>query len=79
MKRLIFQKRLADACVFRLVEEGCVAITAVVHVDDIFAVRLIRRCDVFRDELNLLILVSVKNLTLRWFGQGYSDDIPENV
>ena len=35
-----FQQCLADACVFRLVEEGRVAIIAVVHVDDIFAVGL---------------------------------------
>ena len=32
-----FQQYLADACVFRWVEEGRVAIIAVVHVDDIFA------------------------------------------
>ena len=51
---------LADACVFRLVEEGRVAIIAVMHVDDIFAVGLKSRCDVFRDELNRM--VPVKNL-----------------
>ena len=45
---------------FRLVEEGRVAIIAVVHVDDIFAVGLKSRCDVFRDELNRM--VPVKNL-----------------
>ena len=39
----------------RLVEEGRVAIIAVVHVDDIFAVGLKSRCDVFRDELNLVV------------------------
>ena len=38
-------------------------------VDDIFAVGLKSRCDVFRDELNLM--VHVKNLReLRWYG-GY--------
>ena len=37
------------------------------HVDDIFAVGLKIRCDVFRDELNLM--VPVKNLgELRWYG-----------
>ena len=40
LKTLGFQQCIADACVFRLVEEGCVAIIAVVHVDDIFAVEL---------------------------------------
>ena len=38
LKTLGFQRCLADACVFRLVEEGRVAIIMVVHVDDIFAV-----------------------------------------
>ena len=60
LKTLGFQQCLADACVFRLVEEGCVAIIAVVHVDDIFAIGLKSRCDVFRDELNRM--VPVKNL-----------------
>ena len=54
-------------CVFRLAEEGRVAIIAVVHVDDIFAIGLKSRCNVFRDELNRM--VPVKNLGgLRWFG-----------
>ena len=68
LKTLGFQQCLADACVFRLVEEGRVAIIAVVvHVDDIFAVGLKSRCDVFRDELNRM--VPVKNLgKLRWYG-----------
>ena len=30
---------MVDVCVFRLIEDRRVAITAVVHVDDIFAVR----------------------------------------
>ena len=47
LKTLGFQQCLEDACVFRLVEEGRVAIIAVVHVDDIFAVGLKSRCDVF--------------------------------
>ena len=54
-------------CVFRLVEEGRVAIIAVVHVDGIFAVGLKSRYDIFRDELNRM--VPVKNLGgLRWYG-----------
>ena len=67
LKRLGFQQCLADVCVFRLVGEGRVAIFAVVHVDDIFAVGLKSRCDVFRDGLNRM--VPVKNLgELRWYG-----------
>ena len=67
LNTLGFQQCLADACVFRLVEEGRIAIIAVVHVDDIFAVGLKSRCDVFRDELNRM--VPVKNLgELRWYG-----------
>ena len=60
LKTLGFQQCLADECVFRLVEEGHVAIIAAVHADDIFAVRLKSRCDLFRDELNRM--VPVKNL-----------------
>ena len=67
LKTLGFRKCLADACVFSLVEEGRVAIIAVVHVVDVFAVGLKSRCDVFRDELNRM--VPVKNLAeLRWYG-----------
>ena len=40
LKTLGFQQCLADACVFRLVEEGRVAIIVVVHVDDTIAVEL---------------------------------------
>ena len=67
VKTLGFQECLTDACVFRLVGEGRVAIIAVVHVDDIFAVGLKIRCDAFRDKLNQM--VPVKNLgELRWYG-----------
>ena len=67
LKTLGLQQCLADARVFRLVEEGRVAIIAVVLVDDIFAVRLKSRYDVFRDELNRM--VPVKKLgELRWYG-----------
>ena len=40
LKTLGSQQCLADACIFRLVEEGRAAIIAVVDVDDIFAVEL---------------------------------------
>ena len=67
LNTLGFQQYLADACVFRLVEEGRIAIIAVVYVDDVFAVGLKSRCDVFRDELNRM--VPFKNLgELRWYG-----------
>ena len=67
LNALGFQQCLADACVFRLVEEGRIAIIAVVHVDDIFAVGLKSRYDLFRDELNRM--VPVKNLgEPRWYG-----------
>ena len=38
LKRLGFEQCMTDVCVFRLIEDGRVAIIAVVHVDDIFAV-----------------------------------------
>ena len=67
LKTLCFQQCLANACVFRLVEEGRVAIIAVVHVNDIFALGLKSRCDVFRGGLNRM--VPVKNLgELRRYG-----------
>ena len=66
LKTLGFQQYLADACAFRLVKRS-VAIIAVVHVDEIFAVGLKTRCGVFRDELNRM--VPVKNLgELRGYG-----------
>ena len=37
LQRLGFEQCLSDVCAFRLIEDGHVAITAVVHVDDIFA------------------------------------------
>ena len=43
-----------------LVEDGRVAITAVVHVDDIFAIGQKQRCDRLRVDLNRTI--PIKNL-----------------
>ena len=66
LKTLDFQQCLADACVFRLVGEGLIAIVVVEHVDDIFAVGLKSRRDIFQDELNRM--VPVKDLDeLRWY------------
>ena len=64
-----FEQCLTDACVFRLIEDGRVTITAVVHVDDIFAVGRKERCDRLCADLNRAI--PVKNLgQLTWYG-GY--------
>ena len=58
---------MADVCVFRLTENGRVAITAVVHVDDMFAVGQKERCDRLCVDLNRTI--PVKNLgDLKWHG-----------
>ena len=58
---------MTDVCVFRLIEDGRVAITAVVHVDDIFAVGQKERCDRLCVDLNRTI--PVKNLgDLKWYG-----------
>ena len=54
MKRHGFGQSLADACVLRLVEPGSVSIVTVVHVDDVFAVRLKTRCDQFSEDLDRL-------------------------
>ena len=53
---------------------GSVAVIAVVHVDDIFAVGRKERCDQFCDDLNHL--VPINNLgELRWYaGCHYSRD-----
>ena len=54
-------------CVFRLMEDGRVTITAVLHVDDIFAVGQKERCDRLCVDLNRTI--PVKNLgELKWYG-----------
>lgn len=61
-----FLQCLADACVFRLMEEGRVVMIIVIHVDDIFAVGEKQRCDQFGRDLNEM--VPVKNLgELRWY------------
>ena len=59
---------MTDVRVFRLVEDGRVAITAVVHVDDIFAVGQTERYDRLCVDLNRTI--PVKNLVgdLKWYG-----------
>ena len=59
---------MTDVCVFRLIDYGRVAITVVVHVDDIFAVGQKER----RDSLLCIDLdqtIPVKNLgDLKWYG-----------
>ena len=58
---------MTDVCVFRLIEDGRLAITVVVHVDDIFAVGQKERCDRLCVDLNRTI--PVKNLgDLKWYG-----------
>ena len=58
---------MTDVCVFRLIEDGRVVITAVVQVDDIFAVGQKERYDRLCVDLNRTI--PVKNLgELEWYG-----------
>ena len=75
LKRLGFEQCMTDVCVFRLIEDGLVAITAVVHVDAICAVGRKERCD---DRLcvDLNRTIPVKNLGgLKWYGRcRYSRD-----
>ena len=67
LKRLGFEQCMTDVCVFRLIEDGRLAITAVVHVDDIFAVGQKERCDRLCVDLNRTS--PVKNLgDLKWYG-----------
>ena len=68
LKRLGFEQCLTDVCVFRLIENGRVAITAVVHVDDFFAAGQKERCDRLCVDLNRTT-PPVKNLgDLKWYG-----------
>ena len=67
LKRLGFEQCMADVCVFSLIEDGRTAITAVAHVDDIFAVGQKERCDRLCVDLNRTI--PAKNLRdLKWYG-----------
>ena len=84
LKSLGFEWSLADACVFRLIEAGSVPVTAVVHVDDIFAVRGKERCDRFREDLTvqlpLTTLESCDGMLAANFsaqGHGLTDDFAE--
>ena len=65
-----FEQCLADSCVFRLIEEGKIALLLVVHVDDIFAVGSKERCDRFGEDLGRY--VPVKSLgELKWYSGCY--------
>ena len=48
---------LADACLFRLMDEGRVVVTSVVHVDDTFAVGEKARCDHFGRDWDQMVPV----------------------
>lgn len=62
----------ADACVFRLIEGGKIAIVLVFHVDDIFVVREKERCDRLAEEMNRS--VPTKNLgELEWYSGCYHE------
>ena len=65
LQRLCFEQCLIDVYVFRLIGDGRVAITTVVHVDDIFAAGRKERCDRLCVDFNRAI--SFKNLgELKW-------------
>ena len=68
LKRLGFEQYMTDVFVFRLIEDHeRVAITAVVHVDDIFAIGQKERC--YRLCVDLNQTIPVKNLgDLKWYG-----------
>ena len=68
LKRRGFEQCMTDVCVFRLIKDGRVAITAGLHVDDVFAVGHKERCDRICVGLNQTI--PVKNLgDLKWYGR----------
>ena len=60
LEKIDFEQCISDVCVFRSIEDGRVSTTAVVHVEDMFAVGLKNRCDVLCNNLNRQI--RVKNL-----------------
>ena len=65
--RLGFEQCLTDICVFRLIGDGRVIITAVVHVDNIFVVGQKERCDLLCVDLNGTIPVKSPG-ELKWYG-----------
>ena len=77
MKTLGFEQCAVDSCVLRLIENETVSVIAVVHVDDIFAVRVGRksRGDHFCENFNKL--VRINNLgEFRWYaGCHFSRDM----
>ena len=67
LQRLGFKQCLTNLCTFRSIEDGCVAISAVVHVDGSFAVGLKERCDRLCGDLDRT--VPAENLgELKWHG-----------
>ena len=72
-----FLQCLADACVFRLMEDERVVMIIVVHVDDIFAVGERTRCDQLGRDLNQMVPVRGE---LRWYsGCFYERDWEKGV
>lgn len=54
-----FIRCAADTCVFRLIEDGKVVITVVVHVHDLFAAGKRDRCDQFGIDLGEMVPVKI--------------------
>lgn len=70
LKSLRFTQCVASPCMFCLMEEDKVHITLVAHVDYIFAVGCVKRCDRFSGDLNEM--VPTKTLgKLRWYSRTY--------
>ena len=68
LKILGFEQCMAVVCAFRLIEDGRVAITAIVHVDDIFVVGQKEICDrLLCVDLNQAIPVE-NRVDLKWYG-----------
>ena len=67
LKKIDFEQCMTGVYIFRLIEDGRGVITAVVHVDDMFAVRQKESCD--RLCVDLTRTIPVKNLgELKWYG-----------
>ena len=58
MRSLGSEQCAADACVMRLVEDSVVSMVVVVHVDNIFSIGRISRCDQFGRDLNQYVPIT---------------------
>ena len=74
LENIGFEQFMSDVCIFRLIENGLVSITAILAVHDTFAVGLKNGCDILFADLNRQIPVKILGELKGYGGCHYSRD-----